>query len=69
MKYSAYIHSPNPFFKVYFEQARSSADSTSPTGRDIYEWIAQWSDLIRFPIATPVTEDQETGEILKRLNP
>ena len=35
----------------------------------IYEWIAQWSDLIRFPIATPVTEDQETAEILKRLNP
>lgn len=37
--------------------------------KGIYELIAQWSDLIRFPVSTPVTEDEETAEILKRLNP
>jgi hypothetical protein len=32
----------------------------------IFEWISQWSDLLRFT-AEPVVEDADAGEVLQRM--
>ena len=40
----------------------------SDSAKAIYEWTAQWADLIRFPVVTPVSEDEETAAVLQKLN-
>jgi Protein of unknown function (DUF3303) len=34
--------------------------------KGLYEWISQWSDLLDFTV-TPVMDDNELAEVLKRI--
>jgi Domain of unknown function (DUF3303) len=34
--------------------------------KSVYEWIMQWSDLLEFGV-TPVMEDAEAAEVMKKI--